>query len=550
MVEFIVGVAMAIIPYLTGVAVSIAIGRATRKYFVCWALGMSTLLTTFLAIDLVALKLDMNLGRLASVSRIVGGIFTAIGLLALVISIIWSFRASGKKSAKRRAADVSYIPGAAIPTVILGVIAVLLTNRYLGNDITIETVKTIVGSDELYTYSALTGRLMENGLPIWNKIQVIPVLYAVIVKISGIDVAILTTYICPILIFTVAMGLFYEIAVLLTDNRKSATIMYWAELLMLICGTYLPQTQIPTTAGFPILRQGFTSYAFAYGVVVPVIVILWTNKRKLAALLCATALLGLIKLDTLMFMVISPKTSLTDISLSGKLAIIYVIAAIYYVCICRQTTRPINLSLFLSGTILFAYSFADFITARGKELKKSQKAAFTVSIAVALWACSAFRPFAGATAFSKSLTVPDTDAYVWNEICQMSQDRTTVWATRSLTDSARRYSGNLMPIYGRQLGEPLLDGNYYEDKLQGEDELKRFMDMAEGNFTQMNQSNASKLLRDNEALKLVEIIVLPGKLEFKSRIQKELAEYGFDTEQAVKVSDWQILVKQKAELNK
>lgn len=156
---------------------------------------------------------------------------------------------------------------------------------YLKNDITGETVQTILAVNSIYEVNPLTGQAFSAGMPMRLKILVLPTLFAFICRVTGMPVITLCYSVIPcvvlLLSYTVYLGwaeyLFPE------EGKKRILFLYFTVLIYQFGAYSLPMD------GYSLFFGGFQGEAVRTGVILPYALLCCLRGRWKGVLLCLLA---------------------------------------------------------------------------------------------------------------------------------------------------------------------------------------------------------------------------------------------------------------------
>lgn len=492
-----------VVPYFVGTATILILGERSHRGPIRWAVGALSLLACFLACILVSLWFDYSLYQLAKIFGVACASLTAGAIPVYVF-------AASKHEISYQNFD-SKIVIWLIPATILGAVSIILINPTYVNDITVETVRTTLATGKIYEYSSLLGIKMEAGLPIFNKIEIVPLLYAVLCRDFDVDILTVTTYLAPIATYTANIFIMWEISKHVCEEQDRNLFMLF-HLVILLAGTYLPETAIPATAGQPLLMQGYSGYAWAYGVVIPLVILMILDHRYILAAIVFSPILGLMRYDRIFYACKSFFTSYHQMNSAGKLLAIYLVAILWW-GFKKKNKAVMPYELLLSGSALISATLVNAYKNLGR--KKS----FAVASMMAILACCTFTPFKGAT-FS----------FYNREIDMVSITEgvsdVTVWGPQAVMEETRRTENPVLPVYGRDLYEELLDGVNYEPYTAEQAELLNAMQFIELYMDENVENLVIDAITDNSVFKTVDVVVLP-KNRYSEKINHTLIKEGF-----------------------
>lgn len=104
---------------------------------------------------------------------------------------------------------------------------------YISNDIMGETVQTMLSADSIYSVNPLTGQAFATGMPMRLKILVLPTLYAVFCKWTGLSVITVCYSIMPMIILLLSYLVYSRWAVYLfpQEGRKQVLFMLFVAVI-------------------------------------------------------------------------------------------------------------------------------------------------------------------------------------------------------------------------------------------------------------------------------------------------------------------------------
>lgn len=148
----------------------------------------------------------------------------------------------------------------------------------LREDIVLETVLTTLESDSLYQVHPLTGRMMEAGMITSKKIITLPLFYAAVVKMTGLDASVFLYLVMGVLTL---LGAYYASALLFTQVSsitRGKLYMFWLVMgLLILSGDY--HTGV---ISYKLLYQGYEGSTICFGVILPYLLYLiaaWYQKE-------------------------------------------------------------------------------------------------------------------------------------------------------------------------------------------------------------------------------------------------------------------------------
>ncbi len=156
---------------------------------------------------------------------------------------------------------------------------------YQYGDITVETVRTMLDSDTIYTINPMTGLAFTGGMPTRLKVLALPTLYAVICKATGIDPLVMCYSIVPSIVLLLSYLVYSRLACYLFpgEGKKQALFMMFTALVYQF-GCYGMAMD-----SFLLFFQGYQGAAFRVGVILPYALLCCLKRKWQSVLLCILA---------------------------------------------------------------------------------------------------------------------------------------------------------------------------------------------------------------------------------------------------------------------
>lgn len=443
-------VLLLIVPYLIGTVITEALREKAVSHLYVYVTGFLSLFVVLLACLLVALKKDYSLCGLEKCYFM----YVVLPLSVVGVALL----------RKRTKIEMSISVNkrnlfSLIPAILLAVFSYIYLAPSFLNDDTWEVVSTTLAHESLYEYSAMTGKLMEAGLPIFNKVYVMPMFYACMCDFFKIPMWVIAGILMPVILYSMNLCLINEIAKKASVKNREAFLLVY--MIFLMAGTYLPVNGVPVTTGYALLREGYSGYAVAYGVAIPFVVLLLSEKKWLHGIGMAASVLGLVRLDRFFYALTDFLNSYHQINKAGKLLGVYFISVIASLVLLKLKNRKTPLySYFLPG-VLCAYvvvSIVDYLLGRKKKIM------YFVGVCAVIFSAVSFNSFAD------GVTLKSTREYenqVKERLSQLKEEYgtdITIWADEDFMAVSRRIDGSVKTIYGRDdITKDYLIGMDYED---------------------------------------------------------------------------------------
>ena len=156
---------------------------------------------------------------------------------------------------------------------------------YIQNDITGETVQTILASDRLYALNPLTGRDFSAGMPMRLKILVLPTFYAFVCRLTGWSAMTVCYSLMPCVVLLLSYTVYLGWAEYLFSSDEKKRLLFLGFVMMIYqFGAYaLPMD------GYTLLFGGYQGEAVRTGVLLPYALLCCLRGRWRGLLLCLLA---------------------------------------------------------------------------------------------------------------------------------------------------------------------------------------------------------------------------------------------------------------------
>ena len=494
-----------------------------EKYVAGFLFAMLYLLASVLA----ALKLNKNLDGLSKIYVLP---LTALAVVGLLVDIFWTVRKKTnllKSKANKEATKTSLSFAQTlksnygylwflIPAALIGSYCILGLEPSFANDDTWEVVATTIKSGTLFEYSSMTGKLSTAGYPIFYKVYVIPMLYAILQHTFGLEMWLTGGILLPIVIYICNLAIVSKMA---PKERKTKFMLVY--LFVLYAGTYLPECGIPMTIGFPVLRQGYSGYAIAYGIAIPFALYLLMQKKYFFAVAALVPIAGLVRIDRIFFCVVkTPMKALRDLNGAGKLAGVYLFAAAVLIYIAVYQKKKFDWRHFLIPSIGMAYG----ITEISKLIEGTKKKRiYYFGVAIIIWATNNFRILYDAT---PSENIKKTDLALEETLSSLESQygEVVLWSNQETMSKARRISGTVKTFYGRDDADVTMAGLDYEPEFTDVREYRNFMTNVCTNTPFLTVYASEEEMKGALAAEGVNLVLIPFEGNTQT-VEKLLEEY-------------------------
>ena len=342
-VLFIVGliVLFFIVPYLTGNIYGVVFRKKDMGVVSAYFAGMAIIYAVLTVLQLLIVKFKFDFEKVTKIYHVVFLACIVLGTAAFIIRrfkdkvVHWDV-VIGKKSV-----------WVLLPVLLQGILYIVLKNPYFENNALLETARITMQTGTIYEYSAFTGAKAVAGFPLSNKLMFLPVLYAYISGITGVDLALLFNFVMPVVTFvSFYMIMFMWIQQFAKENGKK-----WEILVLLLVWIIQVGDGFSHSTAFRVLHSGYTGEAVFFGVLALYALYEIKNRSYLIALGCVATFPGLVKFDALVDLAKSFNEYWKEGAFYGGVFLLYILAVIYMLSRKKKiTTEMLNLNLIITIT--------------------------------------------------------------------------------------------------------------------------------------------------------------------------------------------------------
>lgn len=433
-------------PFLIGYFVVKIFREKNVDFVITFSTGFLSLFALLFLTTLVSLKFDLSLHNTGILFVAISVIISFLGFVILTGNLV-----------KKRFPVVTFNCHQSVRNIIIVVLGFVLISlisfvyfspSYI-NDATLENAYTMLSTDSVYKFSAFTGFEMQAGLPIFNKIYVMPLFYAVLASVFRINIQLMAEYVIPMAVLLLNIILINKIMIKLNANN---VISYFC---ILIAGTYLPSTGTPYTLGYAVLREGYSGYAVCYGILVPLIILFLLTGKRVLPIVVGFTIFGLVRLDRLFYELKALSDTVRSINTAGKLSILFAISILVLIYIKKLETKKI-LPVFLLPSLLITYAVSVIL----EELPSNKKVLCMVASVLIIFSTCNFVPYKDADIRSLKATATDE---IYDVVSSLNKnDDVVMLSTDSIMTGIRRHSGNIKMLYSVANVNSYMNGWDYE----------------------------------------------------------------------------------------
>lgn len=325
-----------IIPYLTGNAYGFIFRKKDMGIVSTYLSGMVIVYALFTALQFIIIKFKFDFGKATR-------IYHVLLLLCIVMGIVGFFLRLYKDRAIQWDIVITKKTLWVLGLVLFqGILYIGLKNPYFENNALLETTRVTLETGTIYKYNAFTGLEAQAGFPLSNKLMFLPVLYAYISAVSGVDPALLFNFVMP----TVTFLSFYMVMLLWVQRVAKERKQNWELLLFLLVWIVQVGDGFSHSTSFRVLHSGYTGEAIFFGVLAAYALYQIKNRCYLIVIGCLVTFPGLVKFDAVVDLVKSFGLYWKEATLGGGMMLLYILSVLYFVAKNKKVSAVmLNLNL-------------------------------------------------------------------------------------------------------------------------------------------------------------------------------------------------------------
>ena len=183
------------VPYLVGNMYVVFLRKKDMGIVATYLSGMVIVYALLTVLQIVIIKFKLDFYKVTGMYNLmfIGLVF--MGLIGLFIRLFkdkamrWDIHLSKKTL------------WVLVPVILQGILYIVLKNPYFENNALLETARITMETGTIYEYNAFTGTKSVAGFPLSNKLMFLPMLYAYLSGITGVDLALLFNFVMPTVTF-------------------------------------------------------------------------------------------------------------------------------------------------------------------------------------------------------------------------------------------------------------------------------------------------------------------------------------------------------------
>lgn len=348
-----------LIPYLAGNAYGFVFRKKTLGIVSTYLSGVAIVYAFLAALQLVVVKFKFDFSETVKIYNVLFLIFIIFGCIGLIMrgyldkAVKWDVLMS-----KRTVWILGII-------LLQGLLYIVLKNPYFENNALLETTKVTMETGTVYEYNAFTGNVALKGFPLSNKLIFLPMFYAYISELFGVNVAVLFNFVLPVVTFIS----FYLVMILWVQKLGEAHKIKWEMLLLMLIWIVQIGDGWSHSTAFRILHTGYMGEALFFGVLLPYALYLIKNRCYLIAVACAVTFPGLIKYDAVFDFIKGFNEYRKEGAMYGGMLLVYILAVVFYMFKYKKASlHLLILNLTIAVTLSEIWNYAV-----GREREKVRK---------------------------------------------------------------------------------------------------------------------------------------------------------------------------------
>lgn len=348
------------IPFLMGNVYAVVFRKNTIGIVRTYLSGLAIVYALLLVLQMAFVKLRFDFNDAAKVYNI---LFAGIGVLGLVCLLIRIFKKQGLKTDIVWSKKAWWIYAL---IVMQGILYIVLKNPYFENNSLWEITKITMQTGTIYEYNAFTGLQTVAGFPLSNKLMFLPVLYAYICTVFGINVAVMINYIAPVVTFIT----FYLVMILWIQKLGEEEKLEWTRLLIaLVCIVQVGDAWSHSTS-FRVLHTGYMGEAIFFGILLAYGLYEIKNRWYLIPCACVIAFPGLVKYDAVIVFAKALGEYWKEMGYNSGMTVLFIVSAVIYIARNKKIS-PHLLNLNLTICVEFYRIWERVVSSENTELRKA-----------------------------------------------------------------------------------------------------------------------------------------------------------------------------------
>lgn len=429
-----------VVPYMAGNIYGFLFRKKELGIVATYLSGLVSVYGLLTIIQMVVIKFKFDFSEVVMIYHVLFGICVFLGGICL-----WA-RIKKDKAPKWDVAVSKKSVWVLGVVLVQGLLYIVLKNPYFEDNALLETARVTLETGTVYEYNAFTGNEAVAGFPLANKLMFLPMLYAYVSALSGVDMAILFNFVMPVVTF----GSFYMAMILWLQTLAKEYGLKWENMLLILAWIVQIGDGWNHATAFRILHSGYTGEALFFGVIATFAIYMIKNRCYLMTCACLCTFPGLVKYDAVIDLVKGFWMYYKEGAFFTGMILLYILAVIYFaVKEKRLSAKMLNLNLIIC---LCVSRLFDVVVFKENNLKK--RLANGVVILLILLLCGNIRLISDETEWRSNVYgAPETEY----ELLKLLDDengteKLKIAACDEVNEWIKRLDVNIDPVLGYDLG--------------------------------------------------------------------------------------------------
>lgn len=447
-----------IIPYLAGNVYGLIFRKKDMGILSTYLSGMAIMYALLTTLQLVIIKFKFDFAKVTKIYHILLLFCIGAGIVCFCVRLC-------KDRAVKWDAVISKKSIWILGLILLqGILYIGLKNPYFEQNALLETARVTLETGTIYQYNAFTGMEAQAGFPLANKLIFLPILYAYISVVSGVEPALLFNFVMP----TVTFLSFYMVMLLWVQRIAKERKQNWELLLLLLVWIVQVGDGFSHSTSFRVLHSGYTGEAIFFGVLLTYALYQIKNRCYLIVLGCLVTFPGLVKFDAVAVLMKSLGMYWKEAALGGGMLLLYVLSVLYFVAKNKRVSEVL-LNVNLTILILTSEVWREVVDG---EKKVSRKVLRGSVLFLTLLMCGNITMISDVTEWRSNIYgAPKTEYQLLMKFEDTDgEERIQVAACDELVQWIKRLGLKMEPVVGYDLGGK--DVWWYSYEEYGEDYIR------------------------------------------------------------------------------
>ena len=439
-----------IVPYLTGNVYGFIFRKKEMGIASTYLAGMAIVYATLTALQFIIIKFKFNFEDVTKMYNIMLIVCAALGVVCFIIRLVKEKKIYWDIVVSKKAAWIFCL------ILFQGILYIGLKNPYFEDNALLETARVTLETGTVYEYNAFTGVKAQAGFPLSNKLMFLPMFYAYVSALSGVDLALMFNFVMPVVTFVS----FYLVMLLWVQKLAKELGQKWELWLFLLVWIVQVSDGFSHSTAFRVLHSGYTGEAIFFGVLFTYALYTIKNRSYFIAIVSVATFPGLIKYDLLIDFAKRFDEYWKAATLSGGMLLIYILSVVYLVVKYRKIeVQMLNVNLTITNSLVVLWN--SIVEGESKAIKKLAHGAV---ILVVLLMCGNIMIISNATSWRNNkygITKPEYE--VLQMLNEDGKAGKQVVSCGEVAKWIKRMGVNAEPVIGYDLGNQSVGYYSYEE---------------------------------------------------------------------------------------